>query len=310
MNPGRRPGALALILAACLAASGGPAAAASLSFVRNATTSNLALSYSPDATVQASGTVTVKKGSFAGGAFCVVLTLTSLTQGSPEGLSYAMYAPAASLANRLSLDGSPTSPSQVLQGSFAATDSSKATLSLDYAFVVDPSTLPPPGSYVATINESLYASTYLPSGPVLASNTLKVTVSVGADYDVSVVPRGSSFSLASTAQALNFGSLSPGESLGADILVRSNVSYSLLLSSANLGSLVNPADPTSLVAYSFTSQGAVLGLASGPAAVASGAAATYSTPARYAVDATILPFSGFPSAGSYSDTITITLSSP
>jgi len=224
---------VSLVFAVSLATTGGSAAAAtSLSIVKGAssTTTSLAVSYSPNATAQATGTITVKKGSFAGGNFCVVLTLTSMTKGSPEGLSYAMYSPAATLANQLSLSGSPTSQSQVLSGSFTSNQSSKTTVTIDFAFVVSPTTLPPPGTYRAVINESVYASTYLPTGKVYASNTLTVTATVGASYDVSVVSSGSPFSLGSTNQTLNFGTLAPGQSLGADILVRSNVSYSLLLS--------------------------------------------------------------------------------
>ena len=300
----------AFVLALALALGGQAVFAASLSFVKASTSSTLSVAYSSDTTSQAIGKVTIKKGTFPGGDFCVVLTLLSMTQASPEALSYAMYSPAATLANQLSLSGSPTSPSQVLAGNFGAGTTKNSTISLDYAFVVSPTTMPPPGTYIATIDESVYASTYLPSGSPYASNTLKVTVTVGSIYGVSVVPTGGAFSSTSTSQSLNFGFLAPGQSLGADILVRSNVSYSILLGSANSGSLVNLADPTSLIAYSMTSNGGAVPLASGPSSIASGAAATYSSSARYGVKATIAPFSGFPSAGSYADTVTITVSSP
>lgn len=310
MNMGKSLRYRALILAAALALAAQTAFAASLSFVKQSTTSTLAITYSAETTAQAAGTVTIKKGVFTGTDFCVVLTLLSMTQASPENLSYAMYSPAATLANQLSLTGSPTSPSEVLAGSFSSTSTKNSTITLDYAFVVSPTTLPPPGSYIATIDESIYASTYLPSGTALASNTLTVTVTVGALYGVSVVPTGSAFSSTTTSQALNFGTLAPGQSLGADILVRSNVSYSLLLSSSNSGSLVNLADTTSLIGYALTSNGIAVPLASGPSTIASASAATYSSAARYDLVATISPFSTYPSEGSYADTITITLSSP
>jgi len=300
----------ALLVALLLALAGQSAFAASLSIVGRSTTSTMAVSYSSEATAQASGKVTIKKGTFAGGNFCVVLTLLSMTQSSPETVSYAMYSPAATLADQLSLSGAPTSPSQVLSGSFGAGTTKNSTVTLDFAFVVSPTTMPPPGSYIATIDESVYASTYLPSGTRYASHTLKVTVTVGSIYGVSVVPIGSGFSSTSTSQSLNFGVLAPGQSLGADILVRSNVLYSILLASANSGSLVNIADPTSLIGYSLSSNGNAVPLSSGPSSIATRSAATYSSSSRYGIKATIGPFSTFPSAGSYADTITITVSSP
>ena len=305
-----RLSALLMAAAMILSAQGSFAAALSIVTWSSKTTSTMAVAYSSDTTTQATGKITIKKGTFAGGNFCIVLTLLSMTQSSPEALTYAMYSPAATLANQLSLSGSPTSQSQVLSGNFGAGTTKNSTITLDFAFVVSPSTLPPPGTYIATIDESVYASTYLPSGTPYASHTLKVTVTVGSIYGVSVVPTGYGFSSTSTSQALNFGVLAAGQSLGADILVKSNVLYSLVLASANSGSLVNIADPTSLIGYSLTSNGTAVPLASGPSAIASRSAATYSPAARYGMKATIGPITSFPSAGSYADTITITVSSP
>ena len=178
------------------------------------------------------------------------------------------------------------------------------------SFQVNSTTLPAPGTYTAIISEKIYGgSTYPASGAALDTNTLTVTITVGTIYDVSVVATGSAFSLASSSQALNFGTLAAGQTLGADILVRSNVSYSLSLASANLGSLVNNADSTSSIGYSLSSNGTTASLNPGPASIANGAVATYASPQRYSLLATILPFS-FPSAGTYSDTITVILASP
>lgn len=297
--------AVALAVAAAVSVS-----ALSFSGGTGGTTKALSITYSPDANAQASGKVVVKKGTYTGGVFSVVFTLVSLSPASSPSLSYAAYAPAATLANQLSLTGAPTGPSQVLTGTFASNAKSNTTITLDFAFVVMPATLPPPGTYVATIDESLYGTSYLPTGTAYSSNTLTVTVTVGAHYDVSVVPTGNSFSLTSTSQALDFGSLSQGSTLGADILVRANVSYSLSLSSANSGSLVDVVDPTSLVGYSLMSNGVGYSLSPGPALIAGGAAATFGSPQRYALAFTILPLPTFPTAGTYTDTITITLSSP
>jgi hypothetical protein len=118
----------------------------------------------------------------------------------------------------------------------------------------------------------------------------------------------SGFSVAATSQSLDFGALSAGKTLAADILVRSNVAYSLSLSSSDKGSFANPSDATSAVANSLSSNGGAVSLNPGP--VASGAPATYGSPVRYAISVTILPILNFPSAGSHADTVTVTLTSP
>jgi spore coat protein U-like protein len=273
------------------------------------TTNSLALSYSPSATTQATGILTVNNGTRTADdvAYCVVLTLTN--PGQQGGLGFAVVDSAT--GNVLSLTGSPSSSSQVLSGSFAPGTAANTSRVYSIAFQVFSAALPAPGTYTATINEALYrGSTFPPSGSLVDSNVLTVQITVGSFYDLSIVPQGSAFSLASTSQSLNFGTLSAGLQVGADLLVRSNVSYSISMSSANGGALSNAADPASAVSYSFKSNGTAASLNPGPALVAGGAPATFQNAARYSLVFTVLPLAGNPSAGTYTDTITVNLLSP
>lgn len=272
------------------------------------TTDGIALSFSADGNRSATGRVTVNNGTQVADnrAFCVTFRLSN--PGQQGGMVFDLVNTAT--GNTLALNGAPTATSQVISGSFAAGTKANTSQVFSIAFRLYPSPIPVPGTYTATIVESLTGGSTLPSGPVLDTNTLTVTITVGTLYDVSVMPAGGSFSLGTTSQALNFGILAAGQSLGADILVRTNVGYSLSLASSNLGSLANTADPTARIAYALSSNGAAFSLDPGPAILASGAPATFQGTARYAISITVAAMAGLPAEGAYTDTITVTLSSP
>lgn len=273
------------------------------------TTSTMALTYSPNALSQTSGIITVNNGTKSADNVAYCMTFTLSNPGQQGGMSFRLVN--SGTGNILSLSGSPTDSTQVISGSFASGTAANTNVIYSIAFQLDPSPLPAPGTYTATILEKLYrGSTFPPAGSPVDTNTLTITITVGSFYDLSVVPSGSFFSVGTTSQALNFGTLAAGAKLGADIVIRSNVSYSISLSSANHGALANPSDPTSSVGYSLSSGAAQVSLNPGPGLIASGAAATFSNYARYSILVTISPFAGFPSAGSYSDTITVNLASP
>jgi spore coat protein U-like protein len=275
----------------------------------NGTTKILTPAYSPDGQTSAPGFVTVNNGTKCADntPFCVVFTLMSSLQCAP-GFSLVNSA----TGDVLSLSGSPSSSSQILTGAFAAGTRADTNLSFSIALLVNPQPIPDPGSYTFKIRESLYSgSSYDPSGDRLVQSAiLTVRVMVGSYYDVSIVPAGSAFSLSSTSQTLNFGILLPGQSLSADILVRTNVQYRLSLTSVNQGSLVNVADRSSAIGYTLTANGSPVPLSPGPGMVASGAPPTYGNPKRYDLAVRILPFADNPAAGNYSDTIIVTVAAP
>jgi spore coat protein U-like protein len=135
-----------------------------------------------------------------------------------------------------------------------------------------------------------------------------ISIQVGSYYDVSIVASGGTFSLSSTTTTLAFGTIQANESQGSDILVKSNISYSLSLISANGGAFLNASDASKLP-YSLSVNGSLIALSPGtPTLVANGAQAGYGTPTRYALVATILPYTKLPTQGTYLDTITVNLS--
>lgn len=273
------------------------------------TTDSLSITYSPNTTVQASGILTVSNGTKTADnrSFCVVFTLTN--PGNQGGLQFSLYN--TSTGNQISLSGSPISATEVLSGSFPVGTAPNSKIVFPFEVRIAPDIMPLPGTYTAIISEKLYGdSLFPPSGAVLDTNTLTVSITVGNHYDVAIVAPNSSFLSSSSQYALEFGTLDPGLSLEADILVKSNVTYSLSLLSSNNGTLVNTTDPDSRIEYSVQTNGSPANLNSGPAFVAIGAPAAPNTPERYRIVITILAFSMYPSAGRYEDSITITLAAP
>ena len=270
------------------------------------------LTYSPDSVVQGSSTVRVSNEGYIG-PFAVVMTQLSLSpvRAAPaEQLRYGMYQPSASPSYKLAIDGSPSGSTELLLGSFPAGSAKNAFIDLGFAALVSPLSLPPPGTYTASLRADLYASSYPVSGAPVDSFIFNVVVTVGSNFDVSVQPAGSAFSVQATSGSMAFGTLHGGDMRSLDILVRSNVGYSLAITSANGGALGNRQDG-SLLGYDATVGGTALVLEPGvPASLAAGAPATFSAARRYTLAVTIRPFVDMPTEGDYSDTLTLTLTAP
>ena len=264
--------------------------------------------YSPTATTQVQGVVTLESNHYTG-PVCLVFTELSRTptpQVPQESVDYGLFS--ANGVSRLSVDGSPATAQETLTGSFPSGSKKHDRITLPFLVDVFPSNLPAPGLYRITLRANLYSSSYPPSGAIADSVIFYVSVQVGGFYDVSVMPSGGTYSVSSTTTALDFGILQPDVSKGADLLVKANIPYALSLSSANGSALVNPSDG-SKVPYSLASNGTPVLLSAGAQTLAqSGASQSYAVPTRYALLATILSFSQLPTEGSFSDTITIILS--
>ncbi|MDP3176863.1 MAG: hypothetical protein Q8M76_03095 [Spirochaetaceae bacterium] len=276
------------------------------------TAGNVAGTYSPNNTVTKTHTMRVKCGGTIGD-FCVVLTQTSLTPATvppAEGLTYEIWTPSASPLYQLSLDGTPDASTEVLSGNFPVGSTANTTVTLRMATKILPSTIPAPGTYVATIRADLYASAYPPSGAVQSTRTFTVTVTVGSFFDVSVVASGGAFLRTSTTGSMAFGTIIENDFRALDIVVRTNVGYGLSLRSTR-GSAMRNASDGSLLPYILSFNGGDITLPAGSTvSVVTGAIATYGATKSYPVIVTIPPFLDLPTDGNYSDTVTIVLSSP
>jgi spore coat protein U-like protein len=276
--------------------------------------SSPAASYSLTGNAEASGTVTLKRSSTGktASAFYVVFKLLSLSSTAPSGgesLSYGLYKSSSS-TTALSLTGSPSSADQVLSGSIAA---GSASGSVSYVLRVSNSTFPAAGTYTAKISATVYKGSYSSSGKktTRGSATITATVTVGKIASVAVVGGASdSFSFTSSASnpnyTLSLGNLTAATTGSAYILVLSNSTYSLSLTSTNKSFLVNSSD-SSAIGYTVTVNSGSTYSLTAATTIVSGASATYGTAARYKLLFRISSFGSNPSAGTYMDTITVTV---
>jgi spore coat protein U-like protein len=289
----------------------GPRALSAQSWTVSA--SSPALSYTLTGTSEATGTITIKRSSGkTASALYVVFKLVSLSSTAPSGgesLSYGLYSSSSS-TTALSLTGSPTSSDQVLSGSFA---SGSTTATASYAFRVSNSTFPGAGTYTAKISATVYKGTWSAGANPSSrgSVTITATATVPKIASVAVVGgAGDSYSFKSATSSpnytLNLGSLAAGSSGSAYLLALCNSSFSLSLSSANKGSLVCSADASSM-AYTVTVDSGSTYSLNAAATIVSGASATYSTAARHSLLVRIPSIGTNPSAGTYTDTVTVTV---
>jgi hypothetical protein len=268
--------------------------------------------YTPNNSVTRTHTMRIRNDGYIGD-FCVVLTQTSLTPAivpPAEGLTYGIWTPSSPPTYRLSLNGTPANNTELLTGNFPVGSTSTATVTLRMATIVYPTTIPKPGTYVASIRADLYGSAYPPSGAVRSTLTFTVTVTVGSFFDLSVVGPNSTFLLSSTTGAMPFGTIVEYDSKSLDLVIRTNVAYSLSLRSTRGKAMQNSTDG-SLLPYSLIFDGGEMTLPAGMTVSAkSGVTATYSATKSYPVLVSIPPFLDLPTDGNYSDTVTIVLSSP
>ncbi len=272
-----------------------------------------ALIYSPDRSVQTTGRVRVWHDGYSG-SFGIVFTETSFAPApgtASQKLSYGLYVPDTAPTYRLSLTGNPSAASEMIVGYFPPpSETKKPYVDAGFAVIVSPATMPAPGTYTATIRADLYHSGYPPTGAPVDSLSFSVVVTVPSIADLSIVPKGSAFSVSSTNATLSFGILSAGSSRDIDLLVRSNVRYSVSLNSSSGGSLLE-ATSGETVPYTLTVNGAPLVLSAGSAGYAAlNADPTFGVPKVYALAVTIGSFSRLPIEGTYTDLITVNVLGP
>lgn len=220
-----------------------------------------------------------------------------------NSLTYNLYTSAAKTNILEDLPGATSS--QVISGTFTSTNT---TQNKNLYFDIPVQQIGKPGTYIDTLSVKLYSGT-------VSSNTLVQTVtgqkfqaSVVAVAQMSLVPTGQAFNQASTTQSLNFGTLSAGQALGFDMRARGNNGYGVTMQSANSG-VMTSAGTTDTVPYTLSVGGSNVNL-SGGIAVTVASATTPSTVNGNlsAVLATIGAIAGI-SSGSYSDTITVVITS-
>ncbi len=196
---------------------------------------------------------------------------------------------------------------EVLSGTISAQNTSPRTLT--FHLVIPADQVVPPGAYQDSVTVSVYEGT-LGGNPVLAdSDGLVVSTTIERDIQLSLPNTGAPFDPDDRNQSMDFGVLGQGDSLGFDLMVRTNAGYTVSMLSDNQGRLKHKdlaAAANATVDYTLRVDGAATDLSGSQAVmVANGSGTTPLSGVRHPTTVTIGSVAGKIS-GTYEDTVTIT----
>jgi spore coat protein U-like protein len=164
-------------------------------------------------------------------------------------------------------------------------------------------TYPPVGFYMDSVVIRLYEGT-LSSYVLRSSTTVLFQYSATRSIDLSLVASGAAFDQNSTSRTLDFGEMYPGETMGFDIVLKTNAGYSISMQSQNGGAMRHVSVSNGQVPYAMSVGGATVSLGSGSPNVKSGSGASPSDGIRIPVRVSVGELSNSVS-GNYRDVITI-----
>lgn len=165
------------------------------------------------------------------------------------------------------------------------------------------------GDYEDEFVLKLYQGTYNGTYTLEDSDSIRLRYRVEKKIDLSIVNTGAPFDLSSTTKTLNFGTLTSGEQLGFDLVVKFNAGYRIRISSENNGNLKRVGF-SNLISYTLQMNGSPLSLAgsaSNPVLLAQGTGVSGAAGLRFGGWVTIGSVTGAV-PGNYSDTVTVTVS--
>lgn len=222
---------------------------------------------------------------------------------SNNSIEYFLY---NNLSDKIIIKDLSTTPSsnEVISGSLP---NGHTRQTVTYNLYIPPGAFHPGGQYSDTVTVSLYKGN-LSSYTFSDSRDLTFNIQVPDVIDISLVPLGANFDINSSNMTFDFGELFPGQTKNADIIVRSNLSYEVSLSSQN-GSILKSIDPanSSEIPYICSINGSTITLPPLTPAVILQGIPTSNTGDRNRIDIVIGNFWDVGS-GTYEDNITITLS--
>jgi hypothetical protein len=263
--------------------------------------------YSPDNGLTVVSTMTIRHTGAACSFFITFSpgnsgTFTTRTAKSgSNGLNYQIYDNLTNNNVLKDLTGSPTQ-SNVLSGSFATGTATQVQTFTSYYATGQ---LPVSGTYTDSIRMDIYIGTVASHGASVRNRTFSESITVPILLDIAIVPTGAPFNVVNTSMNMNFGTLSNGQTLNADFVVRSNYLNTVTVTSTNGQVMVNGVDP-STVPYTFTFNGGGVALPkASPVKVITSQPATPASGRRYPMSATI-GSTITASAATYTETITFT----
>jgi hypothetical protein len=178
-----------------------------------------------------------------------------------------------------------------------------------FTVIVPAGSIVPAGTYSGSFTLALYGSPVGTTPGLLENRAFPVSVVVPEYTEIGVVQVDAPFFSPSGSQTVDFGQLEDGDQESLDLIVRSNVTYSVSVSSVNGSALLNvdPAEPTP-IPYTLNANGASVAMLAGLAVpIISTAPWTAGGEARYRLNFSIGVFD-MVAAGDYTDTLTFTVS--
>lgn len=159
------------------------------------------------------------------------------------------------------------------------------------------------GTYEANFTMRLYSGTLTGSHSLHDTESFRLRYRMSKRIDLSLVNPGAPFDPGSTSKNMNFGTLSQGQQMNFDLVIKTNAGYRVRMESQNRGKLVNQ---TSSVPYTLSLGGNTVSLDS-EVVVAQGGGVSgnggYRLPGRITISAL-----GNAQAGTYTDAVTIRVS--
>lgn len=274
-------------------------------------TNTVTADYYMDNKVQMEETIVIKhKGdatdfflTFSAGSSGDFFNRTLSTNQYTDTLNYQLYKTTSEQRVLKDLTGA-ASDDDVITGYFEASQGWQE-MQVTYVYSVPKDQFIPKANYSDSIDVTLYEGT-LSSWVEQASKRVTLKADVWDSVQVSIVPTGQPFNSNNDALTLDFGFFEEGESMSADIVVRSNTLFSISFLSINGGVMVySGGTDSSVVPYEFTFNGAAASLAGDDVLIDQGP--TDESGLRYPFTITILPY-GWVTGGPYKDTVTVTVS--
>ncbi len=228
----------------------------------------------------------------------------------PGALNYQLYKE-SSLTNILKDSSDVTGSGDAITGSFGKGTNLTQTLTyflqIPYNLATTPK-LKPAGTYSDNYVVSVFNGTATDglSAPD-ATAAVSLSTSVPRNVQLSLVRTGAGFDPNSTAQSLDFGTLSENAARTFDIRILTNAGFSITFSSQNQGVLqhTSPGIKTT-IPYSVVVNSTTQNLKNGPVVVATGSGQTTTSGAVNPVSITIGSLKD-KVAGNYADNITVTV---
>jgi len=233
-----------------------------------------------------------------------------LARGAGERLDYNVYTTAGK--TNILKDNSAGASNHIV-GSFPALASVLQTANHSLHWTIEPEQIFVTSATQFADNNltiRLYAEVLLGIYAVADTKTISFRAKAESSVDLSLVNTGGSFSSSDTNQTVDFGTLTSGEQLAFDTIIRSNAAnYSVSMQSQNSQSMVHTGSMGATIPYLINFNGSNINLSSGNSVqVTSSSAITGSGGARFPTSFTIGTLTGAETAGTYQDIITVTIS--